>query len=340
MQIRPEDLSAHLEKGLKSIYLVSGDEPFQITEACDKLRAEARKHHYLERVLFSTETGKIDWAALHHEASAMSLFGDRRIIEIRLGEKRPDKSASSVLTPLITELPEGTLLLISSSRLDRKRDLGSNWVKAIEKHGVLIQVSAIAHNQLSGWIERRLRAEGLQATTDAIELLVHRSEGNLMACAQEIAKLALLCEDTVEATDVQHVVGQSSRFTPFDLGDALIEANLSRCLQMLDSLRSEGVAAPVILWSVNREIHALIAVQTGEKPAYWMPHQKQHAVQNRARSLGIRKLHQALSLAAGVDQSIKGVLPDNPWDLLTDILLLLCEKPILRRMDQHPSLVR
>jgi len=330
MQMRPEDLSAHFEKGLKPIYLVSGDEPFQLGEACDRVRAEARKQGYLERILFSTETGKIDWAALHNEASAMSLFGDRRIIEIRLGEKRPDKSASSILTPLLATPPEATLLLISCSRLDRKRDLGSHWVKAVEKHGVLIQVAAIAHNQLSDWIEKRLAAEGLRATTEAIELLAQRSEGNLLACAQEIAKLVLLCESTIEAADVQQVVGQSSRFTPFDLGDALIQADISRGLQILDSLRSEGVAAPVVLWAVNRELHALIALQAGEKPAYWMPPQKQRAMQGRARSLGLKKLHQGLSLAAGIDQSIKGIMPDSPWDLLADILLHLCDKPTPR----------
>lgn len=330
MQVRPEDLPAHLEKGLKPLYLVSGDEPLQLGETCDRLRAEARNQGYMERILFSTETGAIDWAAVHNEASAMSLFGDRRIIEIRLGTKRPDKSASSILTPLLAMPPEDTLLLISSSRLDRKRDLGSKWVKAIEKQGVLIQIAAVAHHQLGDWIEKRLSAEGLQATRDAVELLAQRSEGNLLACAQEIAKLVLLCENRIEAADVQHVVGQSNRFTPFDLGDALIQADASRGLQILDSLHAEGVAAPIILWAVARELHALIALHAGEKPAYWIPPQKERAMQSRARSLGLKKLHQGLSLAAGIDQSIKGIMPENPWDLLADVVLHLCDKPTLR----------
>ncbi len=335
MQLRPEHLEARLKKEPAYVWLIAGDEPFQQMECADRIRQWARQEQgFAERLVFSSDGGGVDWNGVYNEGRAMSLFGDRRIIEVRLGDKRPDKAASAILVELCAEISSDTLLLITCSRLDRRRDMKSKWVQAVDRAGALIEVWPVQTERLPGWIQTRLKSRGLSATADAVELLTQRSEGNLLACAQEIDKLALLCpEGEVTPAHVQQAVGNSSRFTPFDLADALAEGDASRCLRVLDTLVAEGVELPVILWALAREIRAMCAMAEGLDPGVRMPPQRLRTLQARARKLGLPTLQRAQSLAARADQAIKGMSRDNPRDLITALLLRLCRHPLPEIME-------
>ncbi len=327
MQIKPEQLSRQLAQQLLPAYLIAGDEPFQLGECADAVRRAAREQGYLERQLFSTDTG-IDWPSLYSEAQSLSLFGGARILEIRFGEKRPDKAASEILQQLLGNPAPDTLLLITTSKLDRRRDLNSQWVKALEKHGALTEVWPINAAQLPRWIETRLRRASLNATPDAIALLVERSEGNLLACAQEIDKLALLFpNETIAPLHIQQAVGNTSRFSPFDLGDAVTAGDLPRALRILDNLHSEGVEAPVVLWALARDVRSLSAMVAGQDPGR-MPPQRLRQLEPLARKLGPRGMASAQALCARADQAIKGMASGDPWQHLASILMRLCGRPL------------
>ena len=151
----------------------------------------------------------------------MSLFGGRRILELVLLEKRPDKAGSQILRDLLDHPNDDTLILIRCSRLDRRKDWNSAWVKAVEKVGAVVEIWPVEGKQLQHWLRDRLAGLKLTIDDDALELLIQRSEGNLLAAAQEVDKLALLATDgRVDAATVQQAVGDSSRYTPFDLTDA------------------------------------------------------------------------------------------------------------------------
>lgn len=321
MQVRAEQLARQLSSELKPVYLIAGDEPFQRGEAADRVRDTARKNGFAERTVFSSDTG-INWQDIYNEAGSMSLFGGQRLIEIRLGEKRPDKAGSEVLVQLLDNPAPDILLLITSSRLDRRKDMKSRWVSAVDKQGVVSEIWPVPAGQLHDWINRRLAKHQLRASADAVELLAHRSEGNLLACAQEIEKLALLCENgTVEPADVQQAVGNSSRFTPFDLAEASTSGDSARALRVLDTLEEEGVEAPVILWAMAREVRAMCFMAEGQDPGIRMPPQRLRAMQNRARQLGLARLQKAQQLAAKADQQIKGLKTGKARDTLAEMVL-------------------
>ena len=203
MRLRPEQLAKHLSHPLLPVYLVAGDEPLQQDELLDTLRQAAREQGFDERQRFSSDTG-IDWNSLLNESQSMSLFGGRRILELVLGEKRPDKNGSQILRDILAAPNPDTLLLIRCSRLDRRKDWNSAWVKAVEQLGAVIEVWPVEGNNLRGWLQERLTSRGLRASDDALALLIERSEGNLLAAAQEVDKLALLVEDgQVRPEDVQ-----------------------------------------------------------------------------------------------------------------------------------------
>ena len=326
MQVRAEQLTRQLGSELKPVYLIAGDEPFQQAEAADLVRATARKQGFLERTVFSSDTG-ISWQDIYNEAGSMSLFGGQRLIEIRLGSKRPDKAGSETLVQLLNMNSPDTLFLITCSRLDRRKDMKSRWVTTVDKQGVVTEIWPVPANRLHDWINRRLASHKLSASTDAVELLAQRSEGNLLACAQEIEKLALLCPGgSVEPADVQQAVGNSSRFTPFDLAEATTDGDSARALRILDTLAEEGVEAPVILWAMAREIRAMCAMAEGKDPGIRMPPQRLRAMQTRARQLGLPRLQQAQLLAARADQQVKGLQPGRAADTLAEMVLKLTAK--------------
>ncbi|MGB1409246.1 DNA polymerase III subunit delta [Alloalcanivorax venustensis] len=295
MRLRVEQLAKHLQNDLLPVYLVAGDEPLQQDECLDALRASARQKGFDERHRFSADTG-IDWNALLNESQSMSLFGGRRILELVLLEKRPDKAGSQILRDLLDHPNDDTLILIRCSRLDRRKDWNSAWVKAVEKVGAVVEIWPVEGKQLQHWLRDRLAGLKLTIDDDALELLIQRSEGNLLAAAQEVDKLALLATDgRVDAATVQQAVGDSSRYTPFDLTDATSGGDANRALRILRTLRAEGVEAPVVLWALGREIRALDALATGGAPPR-LPPQRLRALQAQAGRMPPRQLHQCNQL--------------------------------------------
>lgn len=327
MRLRVEQLAKHLQSDLLPVYLVAGDESLQQDECLDALRAAARQKGFDERHRFSADTG-IDWNALLNESQSMSLFGGRRILELVLLEKRPDKNGSQILRDLLEHPNDDTLILIRCSRLDRRKDWNSAWVKAVEKAGAVVEIWPVEGKQLQHWLRDRLAGLKLTIDDDALELLIQRSEGNLLAAAQEVDKLALLAANgRVDAATVQQAVGDSSRYTPFDLTDATSGGDANRALRILRTLRAEGVEAPVVLWALGREIRALDALATGGAPPR-LPPQRLRALQAQAGRLPPRQLHQCQALAIRADQAVKGMGPGDPWQFLVGLVLRLCGKPL------------
>ncbi|MBT75646.1 MAG: DNA polymerase III subunit delta [Alcanivorax sp.] len=196
------------------------------------------------------------------------------------------------------------------------------------------QVDVLQHVQVAepllhpGQHHERLAGRGLSINEDALELLIERSEGNLLAAAQEVDKLALLATDgRVDAATVQQAVGDSSRYTPFDLTDATSGGDANRALRILRTLRAEGVEAPVVLWALGREIRALDALATGGAPPR-LPPQRLRALQAQAGRMPPRQLHQCQALAIRADQAVKGMGPGDPWQFLAGLVLRLCGKPL------------
>ena len=256
MRLRIDQLDRHLEGALAPVYLIGGDEPLQVQEARDAIRAAARRQGFDERVVLNAETG-FDWGALKAQADTLSLFGDRRVIDLRLATGKPGDAGARALRDYAADPPETNLLLVTLDKFDRG-STSTQWYKALEKAGVAIRTWPVDARQLAGWIRRRAGARGLTLTPAAAEALGERVEGNLLACAQEIDKLHMLHgEARLDVEDVLRAVADSARFDVFDLVDAALAGDGPRTVRILHGLREEGVAPPLVAWALTREIRAL-----------------------------------------------------------------------------------
>ncbi|MDP9142368.1 MAG: DNA polymerase III subunit delta [Pseudomonadota bacterium] len=261
MQLKPHQLTAHLSKSLAPIYLVAGEEPLLIQESLDAIRAVARARGYSEREVLDVERG-FNWQQLADSCASMSLFASRRIVEVRLAAG-PDVSGAKMLQEIAERPAEDVLLLVVCGPLET-RARSAAWFKALETVGASLYFWPVKGADIVPWIETRLSTAGVKADADAIKLLAERTEGNLLAAAQDVAKLALLFPgQTVSADDVTQAVADNARFQAFDLSDRVLAGDAAGAVRSLDRMREEGLSPLEILgalmWSLRQLIKATVA---------------------------------------------------------------------------------
>lgn len=338
MKLSLQQLEPRLRRELLPVWVLTGDEPLQMEEGADAIRAAARQAGYTEREVHHVERG-FDWNGLSASAGSLSLFGDRKLVEIRLRSGTPGDAGSRALRAWAENPPADTLLLLILPKVD-KRTLSTAWMKALDRVGAVVQVWPVEGKALLAWIRTRMLAADLQPAPEAVRLLAERVEGNLLAAAQEIEKLRLLTGGgRVEAETVARAVADSARFDIFGLVDTALAGEAGRCVRILDGLRAEGVAPPLVLWAFVREIRSLAGISSriaaGERLD---PVLRAARVWDKRRPAVLHALHthrgprawqRLLRLAARAERVIKGAEPGNPWDELVQLGLSLAGRPPL-----------
>ena len=338
MKLRPEQLQRHLQDGLQSVYVLCGDEPLLLQESTDLIRQAATKNGYSERQVHAIERG-FSWDALIADSQALSLFAERKLVELRFSGK-PDAAAADVLIDFAQRPPEDTLLLITLPKLDAAAQK-SKWFTALDNHGVQITVYPVDASALPGWLSQRAQSLGLRLPTEALQLLADRTEGNLLAAAQALEKLRLLSDgNDISFDTVASLVSDSTRYSVFDLADAVLMGDASRAARLLLGLESEGQAESVVLWALQKDLRALTLAaeqmsQSGQQAlssqalnqlGFWA--KRQGPAQQALRRLSLIRLQRLTSGVIDVDKAIKGQSPERAWDALLRLTMAMAGRPL------------
>ncbi len=336
MRLRPDQLAAHLGRGLAPVYLVHGDEPLLAQEAADAVRARAREAGCDERECLAVEPG-FDWSALASAGNSLSLFGSRRLIELRLGNVRPGDAGARALRAYCARPPEDAVLLVLAGKLDAQQ-LKSAWFGAIDQAGVAVQCWPVEARALPGWIEARASARGMRLGLEAGALLASRVEGNLLACAQELGKLYLLYgSEPVDAERLLAVVGDSARYSVYDLADAGLEGRPDRAARIIAGLRAEGTEPVLACWALTREIRslALLAAELERgipvdgvltRAKVW--ERRKPLIRRALGRLSRDECRRLLQACARADRINKGAEDGDAWDALLDIAVRLAGRDL------------
>ncbi|WP_020562297.1 DNA polymerase III subunit delta [Methylosarcina fibrata] len=329
MRLKPEQLDQHLKQGLAPVYLVSGDEPQQLGEACDAVRAAARKAGFETREIFSADAG-FEWSNLTVYAGTLSIFSDKKVIDLRLPGTTPGADGSKALMAYCQHPPEDTLLLITMDKLTGET-LKSHWFQAVDKTGVVVQVWPVDGQELIRWLQQRLQRRGLSAEAEGVRLLAAMVEGNLLAAVQEIEKLYILYgAGPLSARQILDVVADSSRFDVYKLIDSVLRADTHRTMKILSALQAEGIAAPIVLWALTREARTLSKIkqalaQGRNRETVYRNHQirdnRKALISSALDRLSQADLDKILLRSARVDRQIKGQEPGDPWETLLSLCL-------------------
>ena len=329
------------------LYVFSGDEPLLMMEAMDQLRSKARQLGYTEREVMLQERG-FDWSALLNAGQTMSLFGDRRWIELRIPTGKPGRDGADALKQFSAQIaaqsntdgPE-TIVCIVLPRLDMKTK-SSAWFSSLDEAGMAVQIDSLDRSYLPSWIAGRLQKQGqsIQSGPEgqrALEFIAEQVEGNLIAAHQEIQKLGLLYPaGELSEEQVRSAILKVARYNVFELSEAMLAGDLPRVNRMLDGLKGEGEPLVLILWSVTEELRLLsklkMASDAGESVQQLLRANRVWGNKERLYPAALKRvqssrLRQAVQIAAGLDRQSKGLqaaeLPGDPWDGLRLVSNLL-----------------
>ncbi|MDF3835166.1 DNA polymerase III subunit delta [Cupriavidus basilensis] len=344
MQLKLDGLEAHLRqakgRGLAPLYVVHGDEHLLVLEAVDRLRQTARESGFTEREVLSSERG-FNWGQVVQAQQSMSLFGDRKIVELRIPSGKPGKDGGEALRAVAAQPSPDVVMLITLPRLDFAT-AKSAWFQALEAAGVSIKVDSIDRTRLPAWVGERLalqqqRVESGEPGRKALQFIADKVEGNLLAAHQEIQKLGLLYPaGSLTFEQVHDAVLNVARYDVFKLSEAMLGGDVPRLVRMLEGLRGEGEATVLVLWALTEEIRVLSKVRQGlaaGKPIgvltrelrIWGPREK--LVPQAAQRLSLAQLETALAMAAKLDRQVKGLraegMPAEPWDGLLQLALTI-----------------
>ncbi|OZG72384.1 DNA polymerase III subunit delta [Hahella sp. CCB-MM4] len=330
MRIRPDQLTQSLKKNPPGIFVVSGDEPLLLQEACDEIRKYCKSQEFLERLAFHAPKN-FDWGQLDEHTQSFSLFGEKKLIELHL-ESLPNDAGKKSLQAWANQPPEDACLLLISGKIESST-LNTKWFKAIESHCLHVQIWPINHDQLPQWVTQRMQRVGFHPTAAAVKALCDHVEGNLLAAQQEIEKLRLLnTQEQVDVDDILKGIASSNKYTVFNLVDACLERDAKHAVKILQTLQAESFEPSIVLWSLSRETRVLAklfrARQAGRNIEQVL--QQERVFKNKwplykkymgkASPAYLPKLHHHCQLA---DKAIKGLESQSPWSLLMEASLLL-----------------
>ena len=322
MLLKGEQLAAHLERELRPLYVLYGDEPLLVLEAADALRAKTRQQGYSEREVLTVLPG-FDWNDLLSAGGNLSLFGDRKVIDLRIPNGKPGKEGSAALQAWCKNLSPDTLLLITLPALDWREEKAA-WFTALVDAGVVVKLNAPPLTELPGWLAGRLRRQGQSAEFESLQFIAERVEGNLLAAHQEIQKLALLYPPgKLSMAQIREAVLNVARYDIDDVRDALLAGDLARLTRTLNGLQQEGEAPPLLLWAMTEEIRTLLMIRQGldrQRPLDGLLKEakvwgaRQAPIKKALQRLSTAQLEAALRQAANIDKLAKGIGQGNIWE--------------------------
>ncbi len=333
MILRPEQLAAQLDKALAPLYILHGNEPLLVLEAGDAIRAAARRQGYAEREVLVAGQG-FRWDSLQSAAGNMSLFGASKLVDLRIPNGKPGRDGGEALQRYARHLDDGVVTLITLPELDWATRKAA-WFTALAEAGVAVELNAPERDRLPEWIARRLANQQQKASAEALGFIADHVEGNLLAAHQEILKLGLLHPPGELSLDaVRDAVLNVARYDVDKLRTALLEGDAARCARLLEGLKGEGEAPPLVLWALANEVRSLANLRQGldegqqlqglMKAERIFDDRRKQALQRALPRLGGAQLRTAILHAARIDRMIKGLAGGDVWDEFLQLCLRVC----------------
>jgi DNA polymerase-3 subunit delta len=331
MQLRFDALDGHLAKTLAPLYVITSDEHLLALEAADKIRRTAKAQGFYERDILTVERS-FKWGALLAANQSQSLFGDKKLIDLRIPTGKPGKDGGQALQEYVANLSPDNLTLITLPKLDWATQKAA-WVGSLQQASVYIDIPLVERSQLPNWISLRLSAQQQTADRQSLDFIADRVEGNLLAAHQEIQKLALLHPaGKLSFEQIHDAVLNVARYDVFKLNEAMLAGDIARLVRMLNGLKGEGEALPLVLWAMAEEIRTLLKLKSGMQQGrplsallkeyrIWGP--RERLMDPALRRVSLTTLQGALQEASQVDKMVKGLrakaFAGDPWDALLQL---------------------
>ena len=313
MKISEINFQDSLYRELQNVYVILSNECVLIEESLDKIYSKAKSENFTEKKSYIIGTGT-NWDFLSSNSENLDLFGTRKIIEVKLLEQGPGIKGSKALKEYAKDPDPNVLLIVIGENLDKKSH-SSAWAKALEKTGILLSLEPLSPSGLLSWIEKKGKELDISILKEAAQLLVEKTEGNLMATMQEIKKLSLIYpSQKIDLKRMKENITNSSKYSIFDFSNAFVTGNSKKAVKVLELLKAEGTPETLIIWALARELSNLFkVVKTGSTKGIWGPRKYLNSLEKCSKEISETRILKAFKKIAEIDSSIKGFIKQNPW---------------------------
>ena len=323
MKVFPDKLEATLARGVAPVYLIAGPELLLVEESCTAIREAARALGVTERLVINAD-GRFDWDELSLSTETGSLFASRRLVELRLPTGKPGRQGGEALRAWV-ERGGDDVLLIKASAWEMASER-SAWFKVVEQAGVFVPCWAVKPARFPRWLADRLAQRNLQVDQASIAFLADRLEGNLLAAAQEVERLALRHPNgaRLDRDALQSAIADSARFSSFRLVEHVLNAQAGAALRCIRGLVQAETPPPLVVAALANELQVLVALQTllprtsaqkaFEQLKVWPS--RRPMLESAASQLQPAAVRRALADLSGLDRMAKGERADLFWSSL------------------------
>jgi len=320
MRIYPEQLLQHINQQIPSCCLIFGDEALLSIEARDQMHRVAKSQGFLETFSFSLD-GKFDSNLIFNEMQSLSLFSEKKIIELTLSKTTKENTA--FIREITSLLHPDILLILQGAKLNSQQ-MNSVWFTGLEKQGIFVATNAPPAHRFPQWIFQRLKNLQLHASKDVVDFLCLHFEGNLLAAKQEFEKLALLYPNQhLSIQQVEQSITTHNHFSLFQWVDSLLAGEQIRATRIFTQLKAEGTELLLLSATLNSEIQKLLKLsyqgQHTALPLLLNQHQpklwpaKQKVMSDALIRLNTRQLEMLVIQCAEMEISIKVNNNDDNW---------------------------
>ncbi|CAK9885747.1 MAG: DNA polymerase III subunit delta [Candidatus Erwinia impunctatus] len=325
-------LAAQLREGLRSCYLLTGNDPLLLQEAQDQIRQQGRENGFDEHITFAIEPNT-DWNEVFSHCHSLSLFSSRQSLLLIFPESGLSAPIASQLEKLTTQLHDDLLLILRITKVSKAQE-NSHWFKSLPAHSVQVICQTPDHAQLPRWVAQRVRQKGMTIDDEAIRLLCYCYEGNLLGLSQALERLSLLWPDgKLSLLRVEQDINDAAHFTPFQWVDALLEGKAKRALHILRQMKAQDEEPLILLRTVQREVMLLITLQTHRHSLPLRQLFDQHRVwqnrrpmlENALSRLTITHITRAVALLTTIELTLKQDYGHTVWQELEALSLLLTQ---------------
>lgn len=315
---------------LAPLYVFCSDEILLLQEAVDQLRHTARTHGYVDREVYTVEQ-HFNWEELLYSVQSPSLFGDKKIIELRIPTGKPGKEGGDAIKALLNHLTSDNVIITTLPKLN-KATKSSVWYKALAHTAKknLYEINSIDIEKLPAWIQARAKNNQHIITPELAEWMASQFEGNLLAAHQEIQKLKLLYPAGPLTEEAIHTsILNVARYEMFKVSEPILAGDVARTCRTIEGLRSEGEAIVPIIWALTNEIRTLLSIKSSLEQGTTMADAlSQHTIWYPPRNQLIPKALPKLSLAflkscllktVELDRLSKGLGNQDPWEAALEL---------------------
>lgn len=307
----------------RGAWVIHGQEPLLEQNLLDAFRKSWQQHE-VERQRYDISSVN-DWKNVFNALNSLSLFSQQLAIEVH-GNIKPDANGLKLLKNYIQH-NEHNLLLIVLPKQDSS-SLKSAFFQVVEANGVVVSLTATYPQDRQKILNLEAEKLGIQLDHDAWQWLMQHHEHNLLAAKNSLMRVADTFPDIqkIQIEQLYACLQDQSRYTTYDLSDALLAGNLAQSIKIYQYLIAAGEPDSLILWTLNKEMRLLM--QLFEQPhnaiqiGIWKTKVSQY--QQALRRLNPRQFLLWPELLLRIDAAIKGMSKENSEHLMLQAVGELC----------------